>query len=134
MNLNRNCDQLIILTIVPHLFALYFSSDNIVYTTIIISSTCSSYVWHYYHEPANYLLLIDYLFAGILSFSEIFYMYRNNIQWFYFSIYMNLYVLLFNKLVYILSINKTIKYSKWHSVYHLLSSAKTIFLSYLSMK
>lgn len=128
----RTTSEFIIVTIIPHLFTLYFTFDNLIYTTIILSSSLSSYIWHKYHEPSNYLLAVDYILAGTLSYYEIFIMYNNNKAWFYFSIYVNMFVFTFNQLVYILSLNNIIKYSRWHSLYHIMSSVKSIFLGYLS--
>ena len=126
--------DLILVSIIPHLFSLYFTTGDIVYSSIILTSSSFSFIWHKNHEPRNILLYCDYTFATILTFYEILNMYYNNYNFFYLSIYLNMLVLLFNKMVYILSIYRYINYNKWHSAYHIFSSAKTIFISYISGK
>ena len=134
-NMNcRNKTDLIILTIIPHLFTLFFTFNNSVYTAIVCSSSISSYLWHKNHEPRNHLLVCDYILAGTLSMYEIINIYNINEDWLYISIYINVGVLTFNKIVYILSLRRTVNYSKWHSLYHILSSVKSIFLAYLCCK
>ena len=130
----RCSNDLIIITILPHLLSIYYTYIDPIYTSIIISSSISSYLWHHNREPQNHLLLIDYFFAGLLSYYEVSNMYNCNKDWFYFSIYINLYVLTFNKIIYLLALQNIINYSKWHSIYHLLSSGKTLFLSHISYK
>ena len=130
----RTTSDLIIVTIIPHLFALYFTFNNLSYTTIILASSVSSYLWHKEREPKNHLLLLDYFLAGSLSYYEVINVYNINRDWFYFSIYINWFVLTFNQLVYILSLNKVIKYSQWHSLYHIMSSVKSVLLAYLSWR
>lgn len=121
--------DIIVLSIFPHIISLWFTTNNILYTSIIISSSVSSYFWHMNCEPKNSLLFIDYTFAGVLSVYEVRNVYMNNYDYFYTSILLNIGVLVFNKLVYILSIYNYISYKPWHSFYHILSSLKTIFLA-----
>jgi hypothetical protein len=123
--------DILILSIFPHIISIYFTTNNILYTSIIISSSVSSYFWHKHCEPKNTLLFIDYTFAGVLSLYEVNNTYMNNYDYFYTSILLNVLVLTFNKIVYILSIYEYINYKPWHSYYHILSSLKTIFIAYI---
>ena len=127
----RCSNDLIIITILPHLLSIYYTHMNPIYTSIIISSSLSSYLWHRNREPQNYLLLIDYFFAGLMSFYEVLSIYNCNKDWFYFSIYINLYVLTFNKIVYLLALQNIIKYSRWHSLYHYYHRKDIFYHTYL---
>ena len=127
--MNRKLNDKILISILPHLLTLCYVYDNIPYSTVIISSFLTSFIWHYNYEPSDRLLVLDYTFACALSFYEVTNLYIHNHDWFYFGISLNFSVLLFNKLVYILSIYRYIKYSYWHSYYHILSSLKTILLA-----
>ena len=128
----RDDHDYILLSIIPHMFTIYFTYDDLIYTTIIISATLSSYIWHKKYEPTNYLLLLDYFFAGVLSVYETIDTYKYNNKLLNLSICLNLSVLLFNKSVIILSKYKIIKYNKFHSIYHLFSAFKTIIIAYLT--
>jgi len=128
----RSFSSNIILTTIPHLFSLFFTFDNFFYSSIIISSTITSILWHRKKEPSNILLILDYSSAGILSFYEIYRSYYIYNRIFTVALYSNIYVLIFNKLVYFLSTKNTIEYSSWHSFYHVLSFIKTIFVAFLN--
>ena len=125
----RNNNDPIIITILPHIFALYYVKTDVIYTTIIISSVCSSYIWHRHCEPHNCLFVIDYTFASILSTYEVVNIYINKKELLTLCIILNVSVLMFNKIVYVLTLKKYIQYKPWHSFYHILSSLKTIFLA-----
>jgi hypothetical protein len=124
----RSINDIIILTIFPHLFTLFYTRFDFVYSTIIILSSGSSFIWHYNCEPHNHYLLLDYFFAGLISYYEV-YKVPEKYQLLTFSY--NASILLFNKAVYILSKYKIINYPRWHSVYHILSSIKTIYIGNL---
>lgn len=130
MNL-RSIKSNVILTILPHLAALYFTFDNFLYSSIILISTITSILWHREREPNNILLYIDYGSATVLSFYEIYSSYYVHNSLFTIALTANIYVFMFNKLVYFLSIERVIKYSLWHSVYHILSSVKTTVIAFL---
>jgi hypothetical protein len=127
----RSFTSKIILTVIPHLLSLFSTFDNILYSSIIITSTITSILWHRYKEPNNILLILDYSSASILSSYEIYNSYYVHDGLFMISLLSNIYVLFFNKIVYFLSKNKVINYNLWHSFYHILSSIKTITLAFL---
>jgi len=124
----RSMNDIIILTIFPHLFTLFYTRFDIVYTSIIILSSGTSFLWHYHCEPHNHYLLLDYFFAGLISYYEV-----CNVSDKYkiLTLSCNVSILLFNKIVYILSKYRIINYPKWHSVYHILSSFKTFYIGNL---
>ena len=130
----RTINSNIILTIFPHLIGLYYTFDNIVYSSIILISTITSILWHRQREPNNILLYLDYGSASVLSFYEIYSAYYVHNGLFTIALSTNIYILVFNKLVYFLSKEGMIKYSLWHSIYHILSSLKTTFIAFLICK
>lgn len=121
----------IVLSTIPHFFSIYFTYDNFLYSSIIFISTVTSLLWHRYKEPNNLLLYLDYGSATILSTYEIYSAY--NIDKYFFTIVLssNIYVFIFNKLVYFLSVERIINYNLWHTFYHLLSSLKTNLIAFL---
>jgi hypothetical protein len=128
----RNHNDSIIITIIPHLLSLYFTYNDIMYTSVILLCTLSSYMWHLNYERQSIYMYIDYLFAGILSTYEIVQVYKYNNLWFEYCILLNCSVLIVNKSVYILSKYKYIKYNFFHSMFHLYSAFKTCFIAYIS--
>ena len=127
----RNFKSSLILSIIPHLSALFFTYNNSIYSSIIISSTFTSIVWHRNKEPRNILLILDYGTATILSSYEMYNSYSINVTLFTISFFLNFYVLLFNKIVDILSKEKMICYINWHTHYHIISSIKTTLIAFL---
>lgn len=122
--IKRNYTSNIIITILPHLFGIYYTYDNFLYSSIITISTITSVLWHRTKEQDNTLLFLDYSTATILSLYELYNTYYSSL--FELTLFLNLSVLFFNKSVYFLSKNRILNYNKWHSVYHILSSIKTI--------
>jgi hypothetical protein len=127
----RSYKSKIILSIIPHLTALFYTVNNFFYSSIIITSTVTSIIWHRNKEPNNILLLLDYGTASVLSFYEVYNSYSINNTLLIISLLLNLYVLMFNKVIYFLSKEKVISYSLWHTFYHILSSVKTTCIAFL---
>jgi hypothetical protein len=125
----RFFNDIIILTIFPHLFSLFYSYVDKIYSSLIFFVTLSSLLWHLEREKNKTLLLIDYTLASSLCIYEIKLGYEYN--FFYLVIYLNGILALINKLILYLSINKKINYRLWHYIFHILSSLKTIILSNL---
>ena len=125
--IKRNYTSNIIITILPHLFGIYYTYDNFLYSSIITISTITSVLWHRTKEQDNTLLFLDYSTATILSLYELYNTYYSSL--FELTLFLNLSVLFFNKSVYFLSKKRILNYNKWHSVYHILSSIKTILVA-----
>jgi hypothetical protein len=106
----------LILTTLPHLFAINWN-DNI-YSMIIITSTSLSILYHLEHEKNINITNIDYVVAGILALYEITIDKK--------SILLNIILLFIN-----LSIPYNNNYPLYHSIWHLLSACKTIYMSSL---
>jgi len=129
--MTRRINDNIILTIFPHLFSLIYTFNNITYSSLILMSTLTSILWHLDREK-NKFLFFDYICASSL------FLYELNIGIEYeilqSVLYSNILLLIMNKTILILSIKKKINYIKWHSLFHLMSSLKTIFIAYSTFK
>ena len=127
--MSRSIYDNIILTIFPHLFSLFYTINNISYSSLILISTLSSVLWHLDREK-NKFLFFDYMCALFLFLYEI----NIGIEYKILKsvVYSNILLVIMNKTILILSINKKINYIKWHSMFHLMSSLKTFFIAYLS--
>lgn len=108
--------KLSILTTLPHYITLFYTSSDILYSTLIFSSTTLSVLWHFYDEPETTLKTLDYVTASLVTLYEI-YCKTQFISVFF----LNSAVLLLNKL--------TTPTSPGHCVWHLLSSAKYIYIA-----
>jgi hypothetical protein len=115
---------LIILTTIPHYRALHYVSDPI-YQFIIIASTTMSITWHYLGEPNSIIKYLDYFMAAAWSVYEI-YLGYSSIN-FPLIIILNYIVLLTNNLI-------SGDYGIKHSLWHLMSFVKCIFVAYILAK
>jgi len=95
---------------------------NWIYVNIICLSTTTSIIWHYF----NILLGLDYLLAGIWFCLDIIWgLLLNQPQ----IIYLNLIIFLLN--IIITSMNNYVFY---HSIWHVLSAIKCIYITYILYK
>ncbi len=123
----RDYTSNIIITILPHLFGIYYTYNDLLYSFIITISTITSVLWHRTKERNNILLVLDYSTATILTLYELYSVYYTEL--FELTLFLNLFVLFFNKSVYFLSKRRLLNYNKWHSIYHILSSSKTTLIA-----
>lgn len=121
----RNIFDPVLLTTSLHFLTLYFTISNIYYSTIIILSTSSSLIWHSNYEHNYFHYILDYFFAILLTTYEIF---NGNDK--IFIIYINIVVLVVNKLTDVLSLYKLLNYTTGHSLFHIISSIKCFYVSY----
>lgn len=108
-----------------HFLSLYFTMSNFYYSSIVILSTSSSIIWHREYECSYNQYVLDYFFATLLTMFEI---HNGNDKTF--IIYANLFVFIVNKATDVLSSHKILKYTTAHSFFHIISSIKTIYISY----
>ena len=125
--------SILILSTLPHYASAYILPEGIItlpYIICIVASTTASIVWHIIGEPTEGLVyMIDYGLAGL---------------WFIFDICMASYIhrrqvylkiLLLNGIVFYLHIIHSVTnksnddYYIYHSVWHLVSSAKAFYIS-----
>ncbi len=124
----RNINDLLILSTLPHYFALYYTYNKDIYhSAIIIAASSSSILWHQEYERNFYLYTIDHIFAGALSGYEIYANFNteNNIN----IISANLLVFFTHKIFEILEKYNFVDYSTGHSIFHVASALKTILVA-----
>jgi len=124
---NNNYRELldpILLSIFPHFITLYYTLNNFYYSSIVVLSSCSSILWHYNFENNYNYYLVDYLFAVTLTAYEI--SYTNEIITVFNC---NMCMLFINKLTDVLSYYNILNYKTGHTFFHLLHSAKTIYIA-----
>lgn len=124
----RSINDMLILSTMPHYFALYYTCKKDVYHSIIILlASSSSILWHQEYEKNFYLYTIDHLFAAALSGYEI---YVNiNKENIINIISANFMVFFVHKASELLEKYKFVDYSTGHSIFHVASALKTIFVA-----
>jgi hypothetical protein len=123
---HRCINDLVIITTLPHYIALYFIYNDIYYSSIVILASSSSVLWHS-KEDDKYLYTIDHILAGFLTCYEIINISDGNNK--NVAIYSNIFVLLIHKLMDLLTFYNFATYELSHSIYHLFSSCKTIYIA-----
>jgi hypothetical protein len=108
--------NLLVLTTVPHLLTIFYTFDDILYSSVIMMATFSSILWHSAKEPVGILRLVDYIFATLLTSYEI--SCKKDLD---IVLALNFLVLITNKMT---SCN-----CKLHCLWHLLSSIKCIYVA-----
>ena len=91
------------------------------YGILIFTSTTASVLWHAYGEPVGTLLLLDYGLAGIWGVYDLWLGARKGLLLRFF--FLNMFVALVN--------TRISSSSNYHSLWHLLSCAKAIYVSWL---
>lgn len=123
MNYNLRCvNDLVIISTIPHYLALFFISKDIYYSFLILISSSSSVLWHLYEHDLN-LYYIDHTLAVLLSLYEI--IIDNNNE----NIYFNLLSFLTCHFMHLLVSYKIMSYNYSHSIFHIVSSCKTIYIA-----
>ena len=122
--------NILILSTIPHFCSLYFVISDKIYFTIIILSSSFSITWHYCNEPKNYIFYIDYLLGLIWSIYEIFIVMIYLNEFLFYSISLNLCVLLTNLITDEISRKNILSYQYSHTIFHIVSFFKTTYLAY----
>lgn len=118
--------NLLLLSTLPHYLAIYplfvRSNSNIYnYISLIIISVNLSVLYHLSGESL-YFAIPDYCFAGIWFLYDLFLSFQNK-NTFYLILFLNLFIFYLN-----LSVDQ-MNYEVDHSVWHLLSAAKCVWVS-----
>jgi hypothetical protein len=97
-----------------------------IYINIIIFSTTISIIWHYYNEPRNILLYIDYYLSFLWFIGDMLWaLDLNNIT----IVFLNLGCFFLN-----ININYSNNYILHHSIWHIINACKCIYVSYIINK
>ena len=122
----------LVVTTLPHFLTLLVSPTPFYSFTVFCSSSLSVF-WHLSNEGVNsFLGILDHLLAGLWFITDFYYFTFTN----HFSLMFaaNTLVFLLNLLVSKLDHQNMISYSVGHSVWHIVSSAKSVFLAYILLK
>uniref|UniRef100_A0A6C0BI68 Uncharacterized protein n=1 Tax=viral metagenome TaxID=1070528 RepID=A0A6C0BI68_9ZZZZ len=116
---------MLVASTLPHLLAIgpiYTVYPG--YGILIFTSTTASVLWHAYGEPVGTLLLLDYGLAGIWGAYDLWLGVRKGLL---------LRFILLNMIVAYVNtkISRGTGYATYHSLWHLLSCAKAIYVSWL---
>lgn len=113
---------ILILTTLPHYYAIKYTK-SLTYISIIIASTTMSIVWHSLEEPSGIIMDIDYGLALLWAMYEMYRGFETDIYPF---------VMLANIVVFVWNL----MCKNWldHSVWHLVSGFKSVFVAYCIME
>lgn len=115
----------LIISTLPHFFAAAYPNPPVYRFAILLSSTFSV-LWHLAGEPSGWLKTLDYSFAGAWAFAEFWYAYQLARPLQVDVIEGILWVAYTNVKVDALAQSGMIPYDIGHSLWHLLSAAKSI--------
>lgn len=124
MKQSRTKFDFIILTTLPHFMTLYYTYNDLLYTTIVTMATVSSICWHLTHESSRTLLYLDYTCASLLAFYET---YKSSDKLFILQLNAGLFAI--NKLMDVVSQYRILKYNKSHCIFHITSCFKTFYIA-----
>jgi len=113
---------MLVASTLPHLLAIVpIARAYPGYGILIFTSTTASVLWHAYGEPVGTLLFLDYGLAGIWGAYDLWLGLRKGLL--LRVLFVNMFVLWMN--------TKVSSRSGYHSIWHLLSCAKAIYVSWL---
>jgi hypothetical protein len=120
---------LLVLSTVPHLFVIPFVSSP-AYGGIVLWSTLLSALWHATgSDPYTLLGVLDHLMAAIWFSADCYYFWDS--RWLLQVIVLNAATALANTGVGYLTLITGISYAAAHSVWHLMSVAKALYVAFL---
>jgi hypothetical protein len=118
----------LVISTIPHYFAIiptivYNHKYSIEYSLIILVSSSLSILWHLTSQQHTILKFLDYFLACLWFLSDI--SISNN----------SITVILLNGIILLLNliIQNNLEYQTWHSIWHICSSLKCLYISYFIM-
>jgi len=118
--------SLLIVTSSFHFIALYYALYDTMFACVMFFSIVFSILWHLLDEPMNIIFYLDYLFALIETFCEIYLTADNNYHYTKRIIYLNLIILVLNKII-----DRCADYAFNHSMWHIISALKYYYVARL---
>lgn len=120
---SENVQMITVISTLPHYLALLFTGKSYLYSFVVFSSSSCSVYWHILGEPRNEIWIMDYMLAYMWFIAEI-------------SLIPTKYALLVTCLNFgVLIANKwsdrSRNYDVHHSMWHILSAAKSIYVAWL---
>lgn len=119
--------NLLIISTLPHYLVLLVGPTKL-YNSVVFCSSTLSVLWHYSNTPASsFLGTLDHIFAFIWLATD--YYYFKSTQLFQRMVVINALTFLANIYVSYLDRHHFMSYYMGHSLWHLLSVAKSIYLA-----
>jgi hypothetical protein len=119
----------LILTTLPHYLTLLVSPTP-TYSVIIFCSTTLSVAWHYADEPVtSHLGKLDHAAAALWFAADLYYF--SKIHELPLALILNGLIAAMNVTVSYLDQRKMVPYYVGHSVWHIFSAIKSVFLAYI---
>ena len=119
----EDVQMITVLSTLPHYLALLFTGKNAVYSFVVFSSTSCSVYWHILGEPRNEIWILDYMLAYMWFIAELAVNHKEEAL---LITLLNFGVLLVNKWT-----DTSRQYHFHHSMWHLLSASKAIYVAWL---
>lgn len=116
--------NLIALTTLLHLYPVFFTNKQLMYKIIILISTILSFSWHMNNELINWIYYLDYFFALLIPLNEIVFIKCSIIK----ILLLNIFLFVTNKYIDIISLDSKNLYYYLHSIWHIISALKNIYL------
>ena len=119
----------LIFTTIPHLACCLIAPDGM-YRAIVFQSTALSVLWHASNLPGNsYLGILDHAWALLWAVMDLWYAKTHYAQnsvliW-------NYYIILLSKLVHELAEKQYVSYTIGHSIWHIVSAIKSLYITWL---
>lgn len=121
----RRYDDWILISALPHFWTAYRSLHvDIVYSSILTTTTFASLLWHESHEASLTLLLIDYVMTLLLVIYEV--AMAVDPLW---VLQLNMSVFIVNKMMDGLCRYDILKYDIGHGLFHLVSALKVYYVA-----
>jgi hypothetical protein len=119
----EDVQMITVMSTIPHYLALLFTGNSALYSFVVFSSTTCSVYWQILGEPRNEIWILDYMLAYMWFIAELAlipteYALRVTI--------LNFGVLIANKYT-----DRSCQYHLHHSMWHLLSASKAIYVAWL---
>lgn len=120
---SENLQMITVISTLPHYLTLLFTGKSYLYSFVVFSSSTCSVYWHILGEPRNEIWIADYILAYIWFVSELA---LNPTKHALLITLLNFGVLIVNKWT-----DRSRQYHLHHSMWHLLSAAKSIYVAWL---
>ena len=120
--------NLLIISTLPHYLVLLVGPTKL-YNSVVFCSSTLSVLWHYSNTSADsFLGVLDHIFAAIWMATD--YYYFKNTQMLHTMFIVNAITFFANMYVSYLDKHRIMSYYVGHSLWHLLSAAKSIYLAH----
>jgi hypothetical protein len=103
------------------------------YAAVIGTSTSLSAVWHYLEEPGGPLMYADYTMAAVSSIYSLQIIRHRNGTKLTAAIFFELLVAATNLAISLRAEHGALDYSTWHTVWHMLSALKSVYIALLTV-